>query len=183
MTINKTSKIYFISGVCGVGKSSVLKHLKNLLPTDKYDIRDFDERGVPDGGGQEWHDGETFLWLDIAKENSKKDKSTIVCGFQNPERFRQLHKKEVHIPATLFLLHASADTLRKRLFGRYPTTESILEINRASGVSLDKFVEDNVSFAPQLRILFEEENSLVIETDTMTPEEVAKEISKQILVD
>lgn len=183
MTTNKTSKIYFISGVCGVGKSSVLNHLKNLLPVDKYDIRDFDERGVPDGGGQEWHDRETFRWLEIAKENSKKEKSTVICGFQNPERFRQLHKKDVHVPATLFLLHASADTLRKRLLGRYPTPESILEINRASGVQLDKFVEDNVSFAPKLHSIFKQDGSPIIETDRMTSEEVAQEIVKQILVD
>ncbi len=45
-----------------------------------------------------------------------------------------------------------------------------------SGVSLDKFVEDNVSFAPQLRTIFEEENSPIIETDRMTPEDTAKEI-------
>lgn len=144
MTTSRTQKIYFISGVCGVGKSSVLKHLKNLLPADKYDIRDFDERGVPDGGGQEWHDRETFHWLETANENSKNNKSTIICGFQNPERFRQLHKKEVHVPATLFLLHASADILRKRLLGRYPNPESILEINRASGVPLDKLRETTV---------------------------------------
>lgn len=181
--MKKEPQIYFISGVCGVGKSSVIKYLKNLLPLDKYDIRDFDERGVPDGGGQEWHDGETFHWLDIAKENSKKDKSTIVCGFQNPERFRELHKKEAHVPVTLFLLHASADTLRKRLFGRYPTPESILEISRASGVPLDKFIEDNVSFSPQLHAIFEKDSSPIIETDNMTAEEVAQDITKQILVD
>lgn len=178
--MKKDHQIYFISGVCGVGKSSVLKHLKNLLPADKYDIRDFDERGVPDGGGQVWHDSETFHWLETANKNSKNNKSTIICGFQNPERFRQLHKKDGHVPATLFLLHASADTLRKRLLGRYPTPESILEINRASGVPLDKFVEDNVSFAPHLLSIFKEDNSPIIWTDSMTPEEVSQEIAKQI---
>lgn len=174
--MKKNPEVYFVSGVCGVGKSSVLNHLKNLLPADKYDIRDFDERGVPDGGGQVWHDMETFHWLEIANENSKNGKSTVICGFQNPERFRELHKKEVHIPATLFLLHASAETLRKRLLGRYPNPESIVEINRASGVPLDKFVEDNVSFAPQLRTIFEKENLPIIETDAKTSELVAQEI-------
>lgn len=99
---------------------------------------------MPNGGCQEWHDRETFHWLDIANENSKSGKSTIVCGFQNPERFRKLHDKEKHLPATLFMLHASPETIRQRLLGRYPTPESVLEINRASGVPLDKFVEDNV---------------------------------------
>ncbi|MEK7097400.1 MAG: hypothetical protein AAB906_00965 [Patescibacteria group bacterium] len=178
--MKKDHHIYFISGVCGVGKSSVLKHLRNILPSDKYEIHDFDERGVPDGGGQEWHDRETFHWLEIGKENAKKDKSTIICGFQNPERFRMLHKNDIHVPATLYLLHASADTLRKRLFGRYPTPESILEINRASGVPLDKFVEDNVSFAPELRLIFEKAGAPIIDTEMKTPEEVAKEIIGRI---
>lgn len=52
------TKIYFISGVSGVGKTSTLEQLKRLLPANIFDARDFDERGVPDGGPA-WHDNET----------------------------------------------------------------------------------------------------------------------------
>lgn len=175
----KGPEVYFISGVCGVGKSSVLKHLKALLPADRYDIRDFDERGVPDGGGLEWHNNETLYWLEAAKENAKVGKSTIIGGFAEPERFKKVYKTE-HPKATLFLLHASGDTLRKRLYGRYPTSESIKEINRASGVPLDEFVANNVSYAPELRTIFEKEGAPIIETDTLSSEEVSKEIVRQI---
>lgn len=179
--MHKIPQVYFISGVCGVGKSSVLAHLKKILPLDGFDVRDFDERGVPDGGGRVWHDNETLYWLDVATDNATKNKSTIICGFANPQRFKEVHKKEKHLPATLVLLHASSEVLRERLLGRYPTPESIAEINRASGVPLDVFVENNISFAPELRKIFEREDGTIIDTDEKTPGGVAKEIVRDIL--
>lgn len=174
--MQRVSQVYFISGVCGVGKTSVLKHLKEILSVDEFDIRDFDERGVPDGGGLEWHSKETLYWLEVANENAKYKKSTIICGFADPTRFWKIHNKEKHIPATLFLLHASAEAIRDRLLGRYPTPESIKEINRASGVQLDEFIQNNISYAPVLHDIFKKENSPIIETDGKTPLEVAQEI-------
>ncbi len=178
--MQKDQKVYFISGVCGVGKSSVLKYLKKLLPVNLYDVRDFDERGVPDGGGLEWHNNETLYWLGIATENARNNMSTIICGFAEPERFKKVYKKEQHPPALLFLLHASSDTIRQRLLGRYPTSESVHEIRRASGVPLNEFVENNVSYAPELRTLFEKEGAPIIDTDVKTSEEVAQEIVKRL---
>ena len=177
MHINKKlPKVYFISGVCGVGKTSSLKHLKNLLSDADYDIRDFDERGVPDGGGYKWHTEETLNWLKIAKENAFNNKSTIITGFENPEEFEKIYSPSEHIPAMIILLNAPNDIIRERLLGRYPNKESILEINRASGVSLDKFVEDILSFAPTLLDIFKRKNCPIIETSNKTPEEVAQEI-------
>jgi len=174
------NQIYFISGVCGSGKSSTLKHLKNMLPADTFDIRDFDERGVPDGGGQIWHDRETRHWLDTAMANAKEGKSTIICGFANPEQFKKVHNTEKDIPAELFLLNLSAENIRKRLYGRHSTPKSIEEIERASAIPLDRFIEGNVSFAPELKSIFEKNGSAVIETDDKSPEEVAREIVKII---
>ena len=171
-------KVYFISGVCGTGKSSTLKYLKNFLSADKYDIRDFDERGVPNGGGLEWHNNETLHWLEIAKENASQGKSTIICGFANPETFKTVYKKEMYPSAVLFLLNASGETIRKRLLGRHSTPESVKEINRASAVPLGRFIEENISFAPKLKVIFEKDNYPIIETDDKTPEEVSREILK-----
>lgn len=95
-------KIYFISGVSGVGKTSTLKHLKSVLSPDFYDIRDLDERGVPDGGGFNWLNNETRYWLDVAKDNAKNGKSTFVCGFANPELFEKVTKKTLIFQLTLF---------------------------------------------------------------------------------
>jgi len=178
--MKKDPMLFFVSGSSGVGKSSTIKHLKDLLPEGDYDIRDFDERGVTTGGGPKWHDEETLSWLKIAKDNANKNKSTIVCGFQNPERLSELHNKEKDAPVKIILLHASPDTIRNRLLERHNTTESIKEIERASGVSLEKFIENMLSYLPTLRGVFEERNLPIIETDNKTPEEVAKEIIKYL---
>lgn len=169
-------KIYFISGVSGVGKTSTLEHLKNILPQNAFDVRDFDERGVPDGGGSVWHDNETRYWLNVAISNAKKGKSTVISGFTNPEQFKKIHNLESDIPAQIILLDVSPDVLRKRLYGRHMTPESKQEIERAAGVSLDEFVEQCVSFAPKLRLIFEHNNFPVVITDNKIPEMIAKEV-------
>lgn len=169
-------KVYFISGVSGVGKTSTLKHLKNMLDENLYNIRDLDERGVPDGGGIEWLKSETRYWLDIAKENSKLGKSTIICGFANPELFDEIYKKDIDIPAKIILLNISSDNLRKRLEGRHDTLESVKEIERASGVSLNEFIENNIKFLSEFKKIFEDRGLPIIETDDKTPEIVSKEV-------
>ncbi|MFH1472925.1 MAG: AAA family ATPase [bacterium] len=174
------SKIFFISGVSGVGKSSTMECLKKLLPEDRYDVRDLDERGVPDGGGLEWLNNETRYWLDVAKKNASDGKSTIICGFANPELFKEIYKQDEDIPAQIILLHASGEVLRKRLRNRYSTPESIKEIERASTLSLDKFIENNIEFAPKFREICEKYQCPIIETDYKTPVEIAEEIVRII---
>lgn len=168
-------KVYFVTGVSGVGKSSTIKHLKQALPRDKFDIRDFDERGVPNGGGPEWHKKETRNWLDIGTENASKGISTIVCGFNEPERVRAV-KDAFHPEVELILLHAESAVIKKRLLGRYPTKESEKEIERAAGMSLQQFAENSASYAPKLREKFAQENCFIIDTDTLTPAEVAQKV-------
>ncbi len=177
--MNTTRKVYFISGVSGVGKSSVMKDLKRLLSQDKYDIRDFDERGVPDGGGFQWHNDETLHWLNMAQENALQGKSTIICGFNEPDRIRKVHGAH-HPPFEIILLNATPDTVAKRLRGRYPTKESEKEIERASGGTLEKFIENCAGYAPTMRKLFEDDKRPIIDTDTKTPTEVAEEILQYI---
>ena len=172
------NKIYFISGVSGVGKTSTLQKLKELLSTNTFDIRDFDERGVPDGGGQVWHDNETRYWLNVAISNAKAGKSTIISGFTNPEQFKKIHNSEKDISAQIILLDVSPDVLRKRLYGRHVTPESRQEIERAGGVSLDEFVEQCASFAPKLRLIFEQNGFPIIDTNNKTSEIIAQEIIK-----
>jgi broad-specificity NMP kinase len=177
----KASRVYFISGTSGVGKTTTMSYLKALLPLDKFDIRDFDERGVPDGGGPKWHRKETSHWLDVAEVNAKNGISTIICGFNEPKRVRAV-LKESHPPVELILLHASGDIIKRRLLGRHSTPESTEEIQRASGVSLEEFIKNCTTHAPQLRTLFEKEECLIIDTDTKSPAEVAEEIARNILI-
>jgi len=179
INMNK-NKIHFISGVSGVGKTSTIEQLKKLLPASIFDVRDFDERGVPDGGGPVWHDNETRHWLTVATQNSLIGKSTIISGFINPEQFLKIYNSEKDIPAQIILLNISADILRKRLYGRHLTLESKQEIERAAGVSLDEFVDQCVLFAPKLRSIFEHYKYPIVDTDNKSPEVVANEIERLI---
>lgn len=174
-------KIHFISGVSGVGKTSTLEQLKKILPQGTFDVRDFDERGVPDGGGPEWHNNETRYWLDVAAVNAKNGKSTVISGFINPEQFKNIHKQDKDIPTQIILLDISPEILEKRLYGRHVTSDSIQGIERAAGVSLDEFVEQCASFAPKLHMIFEQNNLPIVDTDNKTPEDVAKEVINYIL--
>jgi broad-specificity NMP kinase len=173
-------QLYFISGVSGVGKTSVLLHLKKALSPDLFDVRDLDERGVPDGGGREWLSSETRHWIDTANKNARKDVSTIICGFAHPEVFKQIHSTH-DVPATLILLNASGETIRQRLFGRHGTADSRKEIERTSGTTLEAFIEQCVSFAPQLLQLFQDKNFPVVNTDDKTPTQVADEVKEIVL--
>lgn len=176
----KKPMTYVISGVCGSGKTSTTKSLQGKLSADIYDIRDFDERGVPDGGGPLWHSAETRYWIDTANENAKHGKSTIISGFANPEDFKKIHNTEVDIPVKIILLHCSPETLEERLQGRHSTPETTAEIERAAAVPLDQFIKDNVSFSPVLKGIFEKENFPIVNTDGKTPNGVADLVLKHI---
>jgi broad-specificity NMP kinase len=169
-------KIFFVSGVSGVGKSSTLPILKKLLPKDKYDVRDLDERGVPDGGGLDWLKNETRHWIDIGNTNASAGKNTVICGFANPEIFTGVHKNNQDLPAVLILLNAESHSLRTRLLGRHNTPESIKEIERASSVPVSDFIKNNVEYAPKFKQIFIDAKFPIVETDNKTPEEVSKEV-------
>lgn len=156
-----------------------MKELIGLLPLEKFDVRDFDERGVPDGGGPVWHTSETVHWLDVGAENAEKGKSTVICGFNEPERVRAA-RAVTHPEVELILLHASGDVIRERLRGRYPSPESEKEIERMAGVPLETFIENCVSYAPTLRNVFEKEHCYIIDSDAKTPQQVATEVAEML---
>jgi hypothetical protein len=56
------SKIYFIGGASGSGKSSIMHNLKNLLGKS-INIYDFDDIGVPDNANKIWRQESTEKWL------------------------------------------------------------------------------------------------------------------------
>ena len=172
-------KLFFITGVCGAGKSSVLQFLKKMLPNDAYDVRDFDSRGVPNNATREnWRFPETKHWIALANENAKKGITTIITGFANPEELPLL-RSENDIETECILLDASKETIRARLTKRN-TPEALADLERVVGGSADAFIENNISFASKLRTICEEHHCAIIETDDISPEEVAMKITKII---
>jgi broad-specificity NMP kinase len=172
-------KIYFISGVCGVGKSSLIPHLKNILPTDKFDVRDFDERGVPDGADRNWRKGEVKNWLEVGKLSALEGISTVVCGFVKRTDFEEASNKNIPEIKTV-LLDADSKTIRERLAGRYSVNGIFDETKKVIGKPVTEFIESNVYYCDIMRKECMEEGWDVIKTPGLTPEEVARKVSKLV---
>ncbi len=172
-------KIYFISGVCGVGKSSLIPHLKNLLSSDKFDVRDFDERGVPDGADRNWRKSEVKKWLEVGELSAQENISTIICGFVKRSDFEEASTENTPEIKTI-LLDADSETIRKRLMGRYSVNGVFDETKKVIGKPVTEFIESNVYYCDIMRKECIEEGWVVIDTSNSTPEEVANKVSKLI---
>ncbi len=174
---DKELKIYFVSGVCGVGKTTIINYLKALLDNKYYDIYDFDERGVPDNASRNWRKEETQYWINLGKQNIKKNIFTIICGFSNPEEISKSEKNVYFI-----LLDANKEIIRERISGRYKTQKSIEELKRVSGKTLELFTRDNIDFSGILRNIFKKNKKChIVNTNNKLPQEVAKDVVKYIL--
>ena len=165
-------KIYFVIGANGVGKTTLLSHLITLLPRDSFDLHDFDERGVPDNADKNWRISETNYWISLGEENKRRGVSTVICGFSKPE--------EIGERAEIILLDVNAESLEKRLRGRYQTEESLKELERTTGKSVEKFLTDNIYVSSLLRKSCEERGCKVIDTSNLSPIKVAQEVTKYI---
>lgn len=168
-------QLFFITGVNGVGKTTVIKYLKNLLGP-AFEIHDFDERGVPNNAGRQWRFDETEYWIALGKENSEKNISTIICGFAKPS--------EINDPSVgLILLDADEATIKKRLWNRYQTPESIQIIERVVGKPVQKFIDDNVYYSSIMRQEAAKFGIKIIDTTTLSPEQVAENITQYLKSD
>lgn len=170
------SKIYFITGVCGVGKSAIMPYLSLLLPKEEYDVRDFDERGVPENANRDWRISEAKHWIEEAEKNISK--KMVVCGFVKYPDFQD----EVNEKVVFILLDARPETIRQRLIKRYSKENVFDESQKVIGRPVNEFIESNVYILEQMRDMFKEKGC-IIETSDLTPERVAKEVADIILKD
>lgn len=168
-----TPMVFFVTGVCGAGKSSVIPHLLNLLDHQKFAVHDFDKRGVPNNADRSWRIDETKHWLIVGFENSLQGMKTIICGFARPTELLLLQHNEM---ASCILLDVDESILWGRIQGRYTNEASIKELFRATGKSVEAFIEDNANFLKTLRAECKEHRCLVIDTNLLTPEQVAIQI-------
>lgn len=169
-------QLFLITGVNGVGKSSVIPELRSLLNVDIFEIHDFDERGVPDNAGQEWRESETKYWVKSAEENGTRNISTVVCGFMKTGDIQHALSDRPEIRVNVCLLDASPETISKRILSRYTTPGSLQELERMTGKTPEKFVSDNVWVSTKFRKEAEENGYYVLDTNNLTPKEVAEKI-------
>ncbi|RJQ32309.1 hypothetical protein C4572_01145 [Candidatus Parcubacteria bacterium] len=169
------NKIYFISGVNGVGKTSIMPHLKVVLPVRKFEIHDFDERGVPGNADGRWRISETKYWVEEGIKLAQENKSLIICGFVKPADFQELlSNKDIKI--VLIFLDARPEVIRQRLTGRYSKDGYFNESQTVIGKPITVFIDGNIYISGQMKRVFEDLNSPIIDTSDLTPEEVAKKV-------
>jgi RNase adaptor protein for sRNA GlmZ degradation len=168
--------LFIITGVNGIGKSSVIPELKRTLDPSIFVVHDFDERGVPDNADREWRKSEMKHWVTISELNMSKNISTVVCGFVKANDITLALEDASDIPVSICLLDASLETISTRVLSRYTTPESLVELERTTGKTPEKFVGDNVWGASKFREEANENGYYVLDTDALTPQQVAASI-------
>lgn len=167
--------VFFVIGANGVGKTSVLNLLKNQLSIGHFSVYDFDERGVPDNADKDWRISETEYWLSVGIENKRQNKNTVVCGFMKPEEIEEVAERLGDRPVVIFL-DADANSISERIKSRYLDENSVKELFRATGKSVEKFIEGNVYYSNILRESCLKYGYDVVDTTGKRPEEVTKEV-------
>lgn len=125
------NKIIFITGSCGVGKTSIVPLLKETL--SDYDIYDFDELGVPENPPLSWRHETTKHWLKVARENLENNKSTIISGLSIPSEIEEF-AKDLLDKIYMILLDISIDEREKRLKLRTADEELICDLEEVEGL-------------------------------------------------
>ncbi|MFA7209051.1 MAG: hypothetical protein WC120_02075 [Parcubacteria group bacterium] len=169
--------MYFISGVNGVGKSAMMPFLSLSLLVDKFEIHDFDERGVPENAGKDWRISETRHWIDEGIKLARENKSIVICGFVKITDFPESGPSEI----VKIFLDAQPETIRQRLTKRYTKDGFFDKSQTVIGKPVEEFIAGNIYISDQMRKAFEESGCPIIDTTDLTPEETAKKVADIIL--
>ncbi|MDB5189303.1 MAG: hypothetical protein JWL82_260 [Parcubacteria group bacterium] len=78
-------------------------------------------------------------------------------------------------------MDADPETVRARLVGRYTKDGHFDENRKVIGKPVQEFIEGNVWYAKKMREESLEEGLTVIDTSSLSPEEVAGQVSTNIL--
>lgn len=174
------SKMFFISGVNGVGKTSIMPYLKEFLPSDEFEIHDFDERGVPENAGGSWRISETKYWVEEGVKLLSQNKSIVICGFVKPADFEGMLDNE-ELGISLILLDAQPEIIRQRLINRYSVDGHFDESQTVIGKPINVFIDGNLYILSQMKTVFEKLGCPIVDATDATPEEVAKQVVSLIL--
>ena len=135
-------------------------------------MHDFDERGVPANADKSWRESETAHWLEVAKQNATVNIATIVCGFMKVADIEQAMTQVQGVQVLGCLMDGTPEVIAERLMSRYQTSESLIELERTTGKTPEKFVGDNVWVSTKFREAAEEKGFNVIDTSGKSPAEV-----------
>jgi hypothetical protein len=171
--------IFFVTGANGVGKSTIIPHLRASLPAGEYRVRDFDERGVPENADSAWRASETAFWLEEGRQSQTLGVTTVVCGYVKIKDFGPC-ANQVGRDIGFMLLDADEATLRARLGQRYSRDGKYDPTMTVIGKTAERFISDNLYIRKILKADCEKAGCPVIDTTALTPYDTALRVSELI---
>lgn len=165
----------FVSGASGVGKTTLIPHLRALLP-DNYSIHDFDERGVPDGADRAWRVQTTQEWIAYGYHKAVNGITVVVCGTVNPDEIESVQEPFSDFLIRTLLLDGREDVIEQRLRKRNLSAHIASDLERVTG-SVEGFIQNNTQYIPVLRELYRSYGYPIVDTTKMKSEDVAEQVA------
>lgn len=159
--------MYIITGVCGVGKSTVIPFLQEKLGS-KYEVKEFDERGLPAIVTKKWKETEVKKWFEYAEKLLQQNKVLVLCGvirYANLKPF--LDAGFNNFSPKVILLHAQDSIIRKRLENRYQHTKHV------NGKETEIFIDEILYTQKQMKNEYSNIFLKSIDVSLLTPKEVS----------
>jgi thymidylate kinase len=160
-------QIIIITGVCGVGKTSILPFLKESL--DELSIYDLDKVGVPSNPSNEWRIATTGFWIKKCLENLENNKSSILLGMITPQDVEAFIPTENIDRVKFLLLNVTQEERAGRLESRNERRRFILE-DRKNIENLERWCNESVF------------DFNIIETTSDSKEETADKVIQWIIL-
>lgn len=171
----KNKIIYFISGVSGVGKTSVMPYLKSHMLSN-FEVHDFDERGVPKNADHHWRIKETKHWIELGWQSTHQGITVVICGLSNPDEIKDIQKDFPDLEISTILLDGEEKIIEGRLRNRNMNSAVKADLERVVG-SAEDFIKNNTRFIPVLREICRNNGCQIIDTSYLTPGAVAERVS------
>ena len=154
------NRIYFISGACASGKTSIIEPLKEAL--HEFIICDFDAVGVPNHPTKEWREKTTRRLINAYFVQTNEKYEQIIIGLTIPQEVKKLLPQRYWKNVIYILLDVSPEEQHKRLQKRGEKREYILNDKEEKVFRFRNFLaESGFSY-------------FIIDTTTLTSQEVAE---------
>ncbi len=159
------SNTFFLTGTSGSGKTTIVESVQKFLPF--VDVHDFDEGGVPKDADEKWRRERTNHWLEIAQENIKQKKITIICGVSVPTEVKNAPAYSKQLIVHYGVIHIEPEDVRIRL--------------RKRGWN-DSLIDHNITWAQHLeRFVKSEPDNFVVDSSKYGPDTVTERICNWVI--
>ena len=172
MTAVKQKLIYFITGVSGVGKTTLVSQLETKYQNKPWAFLHFDKIGIPTveemvrdfGSGAKWQEAKTYEWIEKLIQTDRE--KVFFEGQVNLQFIRNGFSRHRFTRYRTVLLDCSEEVMRKRLV-----------MDRSQP---ELFTPEMLNWLKFLRDQAREFNATIIDTSNLSKEELLQKFEKKI---